>query len=59
MTNQWIVVSVLTALLMGCGGGSTTEDPIINKAPVAQADAANTVEGVAITLEFRDTPYRD
>ena len=50
MTNQWIAVSVLTALLMGCGGGSKTEDPIINKAPVAQADAANTVEGVAITL---------
>jgi len=50
MTNQWIAVSVLTALLMGCGGGSKTEDHIINKAPVAQTDAANTVEGVAITL---------
>lgn len=50
MTNQWIAVSVLTALLIGCGGGSKTQDPIINKAPVAQADAANTVEGVAITL---------
>jgi alpha-tubulin suppressor-like RCC1 family protein len=50
MVNQWIAVSLLTGLLLGCGGGSNDETATINKSPVATADTANTVEGTAITL---------
>ncbi len=50
MVNQWLAVSLLTGLLLGCGGGTTDEGTTVNKPPVAQADQFNTLENTTITL---------
>jgi hypothetical protein len=50
MVNQWLALSLLTGLLLGCGGGSNDEQTTVNKSPVAQADHFNTLESTPITL---------
>lgn len=50
MVNQWLALSLLTGLLLGCGGGSNDEQAIVNKSPVAQEDHFNTLESTNITL---------
>lgn len=50
MVNQWLALSLLTGVLLGCGGGSNDEQAIVNKSPVAQADHFNTLESTSITL---------
>ncbi len=50
MVNQWLAVSLLTGLLLGCGGGTTDEGTTVNKPPVAQADQFNTLENTQVTL---------
>ncbi|MDO9179399.1 MAG: Ig-like domain-containing protein [Agitococcus sp.] len=50
MVNQWLALSLLTGLLLGCGGGSNDEQTTVNKSPVAQADHFNTLESTSITL---------
>ena len=50
MVNQWLALSLLTGLLLGCGGGSNDEQTTVNKSPVAQEDHFNTLESTPITL---------
>ncbi|MDO8418337.1 MAG: Ig-like domain-containing protein [Agitococcus sp.] len=50
MVNQWLALSLLTGLLLGCGGGSNDEQTTVNKSPVAQEDHFNTLESTSITL---------
>ena len=50
MVNQWLALSLLTGVLLGCGGSSNDEQAIVNKSPVAQADHFNTLESTSITL---------